>query len=91
MSNFDDEFRIPLEAGDVLVLTLRVEPATAKAAETIDPTGVGQALLNALGLNRQPPRGTAARPAPKSKIVRPVEEDADEWLARTSKQSLRGM
>lgn len=91
------EFRVLLEGGAVLVVTLEVEePEDAPLPE---PENIGLALLNALGLNR--PTVKAAGPTKGSKPGRrdlqtpeqrkDNEEDADAWLARTSKSALDTM
>ena len=84
------EFRVLLEGGDVLVVDIHVEAGVAAAP--MDPTSLGKALMRTLGLDREPRvMGGSMRPAPRAKIVRPVEPDADEWLAQTSKESLARM
>lgn len=79
------EYRIPLEGGDVLVVTLAIE----EAAETPlpEPEALGTALLRALGMDRPvispgPKAVRRNRPAP------PPEENPDTWLRRTSEKSL---
>jgi hypothetical protein len=76
------QYRIPLDDGRILVVTAEVEEAVEP-----DPTDVGNTILAALGIGR-PKRTTetrrrSLRPAP------PPEEDADDWLSRTSKESLK--
>lgn len=77
-------YRIPLDGGGILVVDLRVEPATQTA---VDPTSFGAALLDALGLNR------VTKPSARKASVSPppVEPDADEWLEQTSRAALKGM
>ena len=80
------QYRIPLEGGQVLVLTLEVEEADPAQLE---PENIGAALLNALGLGGAS-RPTAKRPArshqtPEQKAAN--EENPDTWLRRTSEQS----
>lgn len=79
------EFRIPLEGGSVLVVTLEVEEAQEPDAQ--DAEMVGSALLAALGLKR--PVATKAAPVAAKKRKSPPEEGADDWLVRTSRESYR--
>jgi len=86
------EFRVLLEGGDVLVVDIHVEEAAEEEAP--DPTSVGISLLKALGLNMGSQVNVARasqRPAPRQKIVRPVEPDADDWLRDTSKSALKAI
>jgi len=91
------QYRIPLEGGEVLVVTLEVEPAPEVDA---DPASIGTALLNALGIGRPtkassmivgktPARSPSGKPVVD--VPRPVEEDPDKWLERTSRAALKQM
>ena len=86
------QYRLRMDDGNVLVITLEIEEVDE--IESVDPTSLGDALLSFLGRgNRknEPLTLRSGRPAPRKKIIRPVEEDADAWLARTSKDALRRM
>jgi hypothetical protein len=77
-----------LEGGNVLVVDIHVEEA--ESPEAPDPENIGVALLKALGLGKQEivkPK----RPKVDPRIVAANEEDADDWLNRTSREALKGM
>ena len=83
------EFRVLLEGGSVLVVSLSVEEAEDQ--ET-DPTTIGQALLNALGIGgRTTSPAFASRPSKPKRPVPPPEPTAEEWLEQTSREALRQM
>ncbi len=79
-----------LQGGDVLVVTLEVVPAAE--SPTADPTSIGEALLGLLGVGR-PAAKTLDKPETLKRAAKQAkpEEDADAWLARTSRTSLKGM
>lgn len=82
------EYRIPLEDGNVLVLTLEIEEREAVDA---DPASIGEALLGLLGVGRTK-AVKSGRPAPTAKHVRPKtladDDNPDRWLRKTSEESL---
>jgi hypothetical protein len=88
------EYRIPLEGGDILVVTLAVEEGTSIAEA--DPTSLGQALLGLLGGRQVMVGGNRGGKTQAMRRIDPAiraanEEDAEAWLERTSKEALKGM
>lgn len=83
------EYRIPLEGGDVLVLTMEIEAAEE---QEVDPTSIGVSLLKALGLSSAGrPSVTKPKELPPEVIAarKANDENPDTWLRRTSEQSLK--
>lgn len=79
------EYRIKLDGGDILVVTLEVETAEDVAPE---PMALGAALLDALGIGR-PQAKPGLNPVQQPlKRQPPAEENADTWLRQTSERSL---
>jgi hypothetical protein len=86
------EYRIPLEGGDILVVSLSVEEPETVEVEVPDAATLGESLLAALGIGRPVVRtkkvtALTGGTRPKRKAP-PPEENPDTWLRRTSEASL---
>lgn len=82
------EFRVLLDGGAILVVSLSVEEPEEQSLP--EPEQIGRSLLAALGLSR-PAVAQPARPAKpaRRKPADPMDTDnADTWLRRTSEKSL---
>ena len=80
------EYRIKLDGGDILVVTLEVETAEDVLSEA-NPENIGVALLNALGIGRTSVK-TASVKAERKRTPPPADENPDTWLRKSSERSL---